>query len=137
MADRLHWTPTQTGWRQGDQYFSWDEADYKVKRDSALQLCKEVADARPDFQGLASGLSMQALKQLKLAGQSQKDTVNSALNAARGCVWHEVLFAMSETCVFAVEKLWRTLSTLCINVLLGRLKGVRLRFRPTPKRLLL
>eukprot|EP00971_Amphidinium_carterae_P247338 4911967-Amphidinium_carterae.4 len=56
MADRLNWFPTPNGWRQGDQHFTWDEADYKVKWDSALQLCKEVADLGPDFQGLDSGL---------------------------------------------------------------------------------
>eukprot|EP00971_Amphidinium_carterae_P081680 1616009-Amphidinium_carterae.1 len=63
MADRLQWVPTDTMWRQGEQRFTWDEADYKLKWDSALQLCKEVADSRPDFQGLPSGL-----------GQSQKDS---------------------------------------------------------------
>eukprot|EP00971_Amphidinium_carterae_P112885 2235513-Amphidinium_carterae.2 len=54
MADHLHWAPTASGWRQGDQCFTWDEADYK--------LCKEVADSRPDFQGLGSGLATQALR---------------------------------------------------------------------------
>eukprot|EP00971_Amphidinium_carterae_P149102 2956327-Amphidinium_carterae.1 len=56
MADRLQRVPTHTGWRQGEQCFTWDEADYKVKWDTALQLCKEVSDSRPDFQGLDSGL---------------------------------------------------------------------------------
>eukprot|EP00971_Amphidinium_carterae_P228109 4524601-Amphidinium_carterae.1 len=41
------------------------------------------------------------------------------------------------SCVFAVEKRWRTLSTLCITVLLGRQKGTRLSFRPTPKKFFL
>eukprot|EP00971_Amphidinium_carterae_P156070 3094353-Amphidinium_carterae.2 len=92
MADLLQWTPTQTGWRQGDQHFSWDGADYKVKWDSTplwqpLQLYKEVAATRPEFEGLDSGLYTQALRQLKLDGQSRKDTVNIALNAALGGVW--------------------------------------------------
>eukprot|EP00971_Amphidinium_carterae_P299826 5957088-Amphidinium_carterae.2 len=84
MADRLHWTPTDTGWRQGEQRFTWDEADYKVKWEFALQLCKE------------------ALRQLKLDGQRRKDSVKSALNAALGGVWHEVransVFEVGEMC---------------------------------------
>eukprot|EP00971_Amphidinium_carterae_P056281 1111000-Amphidinium_carterae.1 len=61
MADRLYWVPTATGWCQCDQFFTWDEADDKVKWDPVLQLCKEVADSRPDFQGLDSGLATQGL----------------------------------------------------------------------------
>eukprot|EP00971_Amphidinium_carterae_P053745 1058435-Amphidinium_carterae.2 len=72
LADCLQWVPRQTGWRKGDQHFSWDEADYKAKCDSSLQLCKE------------------ALRQLKQDGQSQKDSVKTAFNAAFGGVWHEV-----------------------------------------------
>eukprot|EP00971_Amphidinium_carterae_P350642 6491664-Amphidinium_carterae.1 len=76
---------------------------YKVKWDSALQLCKEVSDSRPDFQGLASGLATQGLRQLKFDGQSQKDSVKSALNAALGGVWHEAransVFDIGEMCV--------------------------------------
>eukprot|EP00971_Amphidinium_carterae_P153933 3052648-Amphidinium_carterae.2 len=92
MADRLRWIPIDAGWRQGEQRLTWDEADYKSKWNSALQHCKEVSDSRPDFQGLASGLATQALRQLKLDGQSQKYSVKSALNAALGAklgVWHE------------------------------------------------
>eukprot|EP00971_Amphidinium_carterae_P026181 516378-Amphidinium_carterae.2 len=103
MADHPHWVPTDTGWRQGEQCFTWDEATYKVKWDSALQLCKEVSDSRPDFEGLDSGLATQTLRQLKLDGQSQKDSVKSALNAALGGVWHEVransVFEVGEMCV--------------------------------------
>eukprot|EP00971_Amphidinium_carterae_P212255 4212451-Amphidinium_carterae.1 len=40
-------------------------------------------------------------------------------------------------CVFPVVKLWRILSTLCIIVLLGLLRGVRLHFRLMPVTLLL
>eukprot|EP00971_Amphidinium_carterae_P083406 1650760-Amphidinium_carterae.4 len=54
-----------------------------LKWDSALQLCKdsEVSDSRPDFQGLASGLATQALRQLKLDGQSQKLDKKTVLKA--------------------------------------------------------
>eukprot|EP00971_Amphidinium_carterae_P212256 4212451-Amphidinium_carterae.2 len=49
-----------------DRYFTSDEAAYKVKWDYAIQLCKEIAETRPDFRGLDSGLSTQTLRQLKL-----------------------------------------------------------------------
>eukprot|EP00971_Amphidinium_carterae_P330466 6463512-Amphidinium_carterae.1 len=102
MADRLNWVPTPEGWRQGKQHFTWPDADYKVKWDFALHLCK-MAEARPDCQGLVSGLSTQSLRQFKLDGQSQKDTVKTALNAALGGVWHEVrvhaVFEVGELCV--------------------------------------
>eukprot|EP00971_Amphidinium_carterae_P012396 243964-Amphidinium_carterae.1 len=81
MADHLNWTPTSDGWRRGYQRFSWADAYYKVKWDSALHLCRGVADSRPDFQGLDSGLATQALRQLKLDGQSQND--NAAWHAER------------------------------------------------------
>eukprot|EP00971_Amphidinium_carterae_P299045 5941136-Amphidinium_carterae.1 len=79
MADRLHWVPTDTGWRQGGHF---------VKRFRT-----------PDLSGLAT----QSLRQLKLDGQSQKDSVTSALNAALGGVWHEVransVFEVGDMCV--------------------------------------
>eukprot|EP00971_Amphidinium_carterae_P200874 3986213-Amphidinium_carterae.1 len=59
---------------QGEQSFTWDEAHCKVKWDSAPQLCKEVSGSRLDFQGLVQVLR-QALRQLKLDGQSQKNIV--------------------------------------------------------------
>eukprot|EP00971_Amphidinium_carterae_P054240 1068472-Amphidinium_carterae.1 len=37
-------------------YFTWYEADYKVKLDSARVLVAEVAAKRPDFAGLETGL---------------------------------------------------------------------------------
>eukprot|EP00971_Amphidinium_carterae_P056795 1122974-Amphidinium_carterae.1 len=43
LADRLAWTPAEGGWRCEDQYFTWSEADYKVKWDSARALLTEVA----------------------------------------------------------------------------------------------
>eukprot|EP00971_Amphidinium_carterae_P265560 5268159-Amphidinium_carterae.2 len=85
MADCLHWVPIDTGWRQGEQCFTWDEADYKVKWDSAMQLCKEVADSRPDFQGLASGLATQTLRQLKLDGQSY-DVGDICVRCGEACI---------------------------------------------------
>eukprot|EP00971_Amphidinium_carterae_P038184 750457-Amphidinium_carterae.1 len=69
----------------------------------ALHLCKEVAEARPDFQGLDSGLATQALRKLSLNGQSQKDNVKSDLNDALGGVWQEArvhsVFEVGELCV--------------------------------------
>eukprot|EP00971_Amphidinium_carterae_P141212 2798255-Amphidinium_carterae.1 len=35
LADRLAWVPAEGGWFCEDQYFTWAEADYKVKWDSA------------------------------------------------------------------------------------------------------
>eukprot|EP00971_Amphidinium_carterae_P239908 4762723-Amphidinium_carterae.1 len=62
---RLDWIPIAIGWRQGEPHFTWHDADYKVKWDSALHLCEGVADMRLDFQ---------RRKLLdKLDGQSQKD----------------------------------------------------------------
>eukprot|EP00971_Amphidinium_carterae_P141170 2797694-Amphidinium_carterae.1 len=73
--------PTAAGWSQGEQHCACFDADYKVRWDSALHLCEGVA---PDFQGLEAGLATQALRQLKLDGQSQKDNVKMALSAALG-----------------------------------------------------
>eukprot|EP00971_Amphidinium_carterae_P176802 3505825-Amphidinium_carterae.2 len=74
MPDRLNWIPTPGGWRQGVQHFTWADADYHVKWDSGLQLCKGV-----------------------------KDNVTSALSAALGGVWHEArlhsVFEVGELCV--------------------------------------
>eukprot|EP00971_Amphidinium_carterae_P297526 5911202-Amphidinium_carterae.1 len=103
MADRLNWIPTLDGWRQRGQHFTRVDVDYKVKRHSALQLCKAVADSRPDFQGLDSGLANQALRQLKHDGQNQKNNVKTALNAALGGAWHVArvhsVFEVGELCV--------------------------------------
>eukprot|EP00971_Amphidinium_carterae_P135645 2687497-Amphidinium_carterae.1 len=54
-----------------------------------VALCAEVARTKPDFEGLATGLSTAAYKQLKLHVQSQKEDRKSAINAALGGVWHE------------------------------------------------
>eukprot|EP00971_Amphidinium_carterae_P111643 2211031-Amphidinium_carterae.1 len=111
-ADRLHCVPTDTGWRQGEQCFTWDEADFKVKWECALQVCKELADSRPDFQGLDSGLANQTLRQLKLDGQSRKDSAKIALNAALGGVWHEAransVFEVGDLCFRFGEAVTRT-----------------------------
>eukprot|EP00971_Amphidinium_carterae_P201787 4004131-Amphidinium_carterae.1 len=49
-----------------------------------------------------SGLATQTLRQLKLDGQSQKDSVKSALSAALRGIWHEVrnnsVFEVGEVC---------------------------------------
>eukprot|EP00971_Amphidinium_carterae_P253728 5036916-Amphidinium_carterae.1 len=65
LADRLAWLPAVGGWRCEDQYFTWSEADYKVKWDSARALLTEVATTRPDFRGLETGLSTQSYRHLK------------------------------------------------------------------------
>eukprot|EP00971_Amphidinium_carterae_P056708 1121160-Amphidinium_carterae.1 len=86
MADRLNWTPTPEGWRQGDPYFLL----MPTTKSSGILACTcAVADTRPDFQGLDSSLATQALRQLKLDGQSQKHNVRMTLNVALGGVWHE------------------------------------------------
>eukprot|EP00971_Amphidinium_carterae_P049949 984554-Amphidinium_carterae.2 len=46
MADRLHWVPIDASWRQGEQCFTWNEADYKDTWDLAMQLCEEVSHSR-------------------------------------------------------------------------------------------
>eukprot|EP00971_Amphidinium_carterae_P213826 4243690-Amphidinium_carterae.1 len=103
MADRLNLTPTADGWRPGDQNFAWSDSEYMVKWGSALQLCKGGAKARPDFQGLDAGLATKALRRLKLDGQSEKNNVKTALNAALGGVWHEARvhaeFGVGDLCV--------------------------------------
>eukprot|EP00971_Amphidinium_carterae_P255374 5069779-Amphidinium_carterae.1 len=70
-------------------------------------LQKKVAEYWPDFQGLDSGLATQALRQLKLDGQSQKDNVKTALNAVLGGVWHEARvhaeFGVGDLCVRCSE----------------------------------
>eukprot|EP00971_Amphidinium_carterae_P027166 535336-Amphidinium_carterae.1 len=43
---------------------AWLVSEYQV-------LCAEVAGAKPDFEGLAAGLSTSAYRRLKLDGQSQ------------------------------------------------------------------
>eukprot|EP00971_Amphidinium_carterae_P297879 5918727-Amphidinium_carterae.2 len=53
-ADRLGWKPQQGGWQCEAQYFTWCEADYKVKRDSARVLLVDVAIKRLDFAGLGN-----------------------------------------------------------------------------------
>eukprot|EP00971_Amphidinium_carterae_P348061 6490301-Amphidinium_carterae.1 len=72
-----------------------------------MQLCKEVAEARRDLKGLDSGLSTETLRQLKLDGQSQKDNVKTALNAALVVGWHEVranaVFDVGELCACCGE----------------------------------
>eukprot|EP00971_Amphidinium_carterae_P074754 1477334-Amphidinium_carterae.1 len=49
LANRLGWMPQPGGWISDGQYFSWCEADYKVKWDSARVLLADVAAKRPDF----------------------------------------------------------------------------------------
>eukprot|EP00971_Amphidinium_carterae_P093330 1846797-Amphidinium_carterae.1 len=41
LADRLSWVPAEGGWLCDTQYFTWNEADHKVKWDSAKYLLAE------------------------------------------------------------------------------------------------
>eukprot|EP00971_Amphidinium_carterae_P001291 25567-Amphidinium_carterae.1 len=87
LAARKHnWPLAEATWevalRKG---WAWPHSQLASNLGSALHLCKGVAD-------FDSGLATQALRQLKLDGQSQKDSVKTALNAALGGVWHEGRF---------------------------------------------
>eukprot|EP00971_Amphidinium_carterae_P050924 1002665-Amphidinium_carterae.2 len=81
------------GWQSEDQYFTWYEADQKVKWDSAKHLLAEVAENRPDFKGLETGLSTvlstQSYRHLKKSSARVDEKSRSAVNAALGGVWHE------------------------------------------------
>eukprot|EP00971_Amphidinium_carterae_P006532 128832-Amphidinium_carterae.1 len=108
LADRLAWTPAVGGWRCEDQYFTWSEADYKVKWDSARALLTEVATTRPDFGGLETGLSTQSYRHLKRSAHRTEDSFRRAFNASLGGVWHEVrtdsAFHVGELCVRCKEE---------------------------------
>eukprot|EP00971_Amphidinium_carterae_P072629 1436326-Amphidinium_carterae.1 len=78
LADRLVWKLQRGGWLCDCQYFIWNEADYKVKWDSARILLGEVATKRNDFGGLETGLSTQTFRHLKRSANSR-----SAFNAAQ------------------------------------------------------
>eukprot|EP00971_Amphidinium_carterae_P067575 1338164-Amphidinium_carterae.2 len=66
LANRLGWTPQPGGWHSDEQYFTWhEEADNKVKWDFAKVLLTDVAQKRPDFAGLETGLSTQTFRHLK------------------------------------------------------------------------
>eukprot|EP00971_Amphidinium_carterae_P006030 118884-Amphidinium_carterae.1 len=79
------------------QYFTWCEADQRVKWDSARVLLAEVAANRPDFAGLETGLSTQTYRHLR-----------GAVNAALRGVWHEDstnrAFAVGDLCVRCREE---------------------------------
>eukprot|EP00971_Amphidinium_carterae_P018737 369411-Amphidinium_carterae.1 len=73
LADRLGWKPLPGGWLSEEQYFTWSEADYKVKWDSARVLLATVAANRPYFRGLETGLSTQTFRQLKRSANKTED----------------------------------------------------------------
>eukprot|EP00971_Amphidinium_carterae_P267807 5313339-Amphidinium_carterae.1 len=58
---------------------------------------------RPDFAGLETGLSNQALRHLKKCATRRDERTSAAFKAALGGVWHEVrahnAFTVGETCV--------------------------------------
>eukprot|EP00971_Amphidinium_carterae_P167475 3318161-Amphidinium_carterae.1 len=74
-----------------------------VPLDSAQALCVQVASTRPDFAGMAAGLSIATCRQLKLDGQSQREDRKTAVNAVTGGMWHEErahsAFQVGDTCV--------------------------------------
>eukprot|EP00971_Amphidinium_carterae_P133603 2646081-Amphidinium_carterae.1 len=129
MAVRLHWVPTATLWRQGEQCFG-------------MKLTtKSTGILRATLQrGLDSGLASQTFRQLKLDGQSQKDSVKSALNAALGGVWHETransVVDVGEMCVRCGEAV-EDLEHIVHHCPAWLLRGARLRFRPPPSKRLL
>eukprot|EP00971_Amphidinium_carterae_P149329 2960634-Amphidinium_carterae.2 len=52
LANRDGWVPHQQGWQCGEQVFTWQAADWKIKQDSSRALLAEVTSKRPDFAGL-------------------------------------------------------------------------------------
>eukprot|EP00971_Amphidinium_carterae_P230034 4565594-Amphidinium_carterae.1 len=96
------------GWQCEEQYFTWYEADQKVKWDVAKNLLAEVAANRPDFQGLETGLSTQTYRHLTKSSARADDKSRSAVNAALGGVWHEErthrAFAVGDLCVRCKEE---------------------------------
>eukprot|EP00971_Amphidinium_carterae_P128041 2536286-Amphidinium_carterae.3 len=67
----------------------WD-ADWKIEHNSSRALLADVTCKRPDFAGLETGLSNQALRHLKKCATKKDERTSAALNAALGGVWHEV-----------------------------------------------
>eukprot|EP00971_Amphidinium_carterae_P195610 3881978-Amphidinium_carterae.1 len=82
--------------------------DWKIVHDSSRALLAEVMNKRPDFAGLETGLSNQAMRHLKKCINKKDERTSAALNAALGEVWHEVTahkaFAVGETCVRCQEE---------------------------------
>eukprot|EP00971_Amphidinium_carterae_P203659 4041940-Amphidinium_carterae.1 len=103
LANRVGWVPHPPGWQCGEQIFTWQDADWKIKHDLSRALLAEVTSKRPDFAGLETGLSNQALRHLKKGATQKDERTSAALNAAHGGVWHEVrahkAFIVGETCV--------------------------------------
>eukprot|EP00971_Amphidinium_carterae_P005644 112086-Amphidinium_carterae.1 len=64
LANRVGWIPQPGGWQEDDQYFTSQEAELKIRWDSGQVILAEVATKRPDFAGLETGLSTQALRHL-------------------------------------------------------------------------
>eukprot|EP00971_Amphidinium_carterae_P230398 4572703-Amphidinium_carterae.2 len=103
LANRIGWFPHQQGWQCGEQIFTWQDADWKIKHDSSRAFLADVMSKRPDFVGLETGLSNQAMRHLKKCANKKDERTSAALNAALGGVWHEARahkgFTVGETCV--------------------------------------
>eukprot|EP00971_Amphidinium_carterae_P305075 6062106-Amphidinium_carterae.1 len=50
-----------------NHHFTWYDGDYRVKWDSARQLCTDVATKRTVFAGQETGLSTQCFRHLENA----------------------------------------------------------------------
>eukprot|EP00971_Amphidinium_carterae_P152722 3027054-Amphidinium_carterae.5 len=89
LANRAGWFPHQQRWQCGEQVFTWQDADLKIMQHSSRALLADVTSKRPDFAGLETGLSNQALRHLKKCANKKDERISAALNAALGGVWHE------------------------------------------------
>eukprot|EP00971_Amphidinium_carterae_P148151 2936262-Amphidinium_carterae.1 len=71
-------------------------------------LLADVAQKRPDFAGLETGLSTQTYRHLKKCPNKRDDRTRSAVNTALGGVWHEVrthsAFTVGDLCVQCREE---------------------------------
>eukprot|EP00971_Amphidinium_carterae_P117004 2317112-Amphidinium_carterae.4 len=49
LANRVGWVPHPQGRQCGEQIFTWQDANWKIKRDSSRALLADVTSKRPDF----------------------------------------------------------------------------------------
>eukprot|EP00971_Amphidinium_carterae_P091357 1808534-Amphidinium_carterae.1 len=91
LANRVGWVPHPQGWTP----------DWKIKHDSSRALLADVT-SKPDFSGLETGLSNQALRhlkknELKICATKKDERTSAALNATLGGVWHEADIVLTPT----------------------------------------
>eukprot|EP00971_Amphidinium_carterae_P119902 2374866-Amphidinium_carterae.1 len=109
LAERLGWFPALGGWTCEGQWFSWDEATLRAKWDSAQVLCAKVARTRPDFEGLALGLSSSSMARVKRTTVRRPSMRHLEAFGMRNL---RILPFKLETFVSAVVRKSRTLNTL-------------------------